>query len=102
MAPDPEEETLEGIRQLLLNTGPLPKTALAKECKTLELGQKKALKLIDRGVGRFWKVDSTGQKNSQVMTAIQFGSVATPIESAELPNTLESELKPQKQESFVI
>ncbi len=102
LAPDPEEETLEGIRQLLLNTGPLPKTALAKECKTLELGQKKALKLIDRGVGRFWKVDSTGQKNSQVMTAIQFGSVATPIESAELPNTLESELKPQKQESFVI
>jgi hypothetical protein len=74
LAPDPEEEILERIRQLLLDTGPLPKTALAKECKTLGLGQKKALKLIERGTGRFWRVESTGQKNAQVVTSIQFGN----------------------------
>jgi len=102
LAPDPEEETLEGIHQLLLRTGPLPKTAFAKECKAMSLGQKKALKLIDRGVGRFWKIDSTGQKNAQLVTAIQFGSSATPIGSEKLPNYPEEELDSNKQESFVI
>jgi archaellum biogenesis ATPase FlaH len=102
LAPDPEEETLEGIHQLLLRTGPLPKTAFAKECKAMSLGQKKALKLIDRGVGRFWKIDSTGQKNAQLVTAIQFGSSATPIGSEKLPNCPEEELEPNPQESFVI
>ena len=102
LAPDPEEETLEKIRQLLLDTGPLPKTALAKECKTLDLGQKKALKLIERGTGRFWRVESTGQKNAQVVTSIQIGSSATPIGSEKLPNCPDDKLEPDKQESFVI
>jgi archaellum biogenesis ATPase FlaH len=102
LAPDPEEETLERIRQLLLDTGPLLKTAFAKECITLKLGQKKALKLIERGTGRFWRVESTGQKNAQVVTAIQIGSLATPIGSAKLPNCPDDKLAPDKQESFVI
>jgi len=102
LAPDPEEETLERIRQLLLDTGPLPKTALAKECKTLDLGQKKALKLIERGSGRFWRVESAGQKNAQVVTAIQIGSSATPIGSEKLPNCPDDKLAPNKQELFVI
>ena len=101
-APDPEEETLERMRQLLLDTGPLPKTALAKESKTLDLGQKKALKLIERGTGRFWRVESAGQKNAQVVTAIQIGSLATPIGSAKLPNCPDDKLASDKQESFVI
>ena len=102
LAPDPEEETLERIRKFLLDTGPLPKTAFAKECKTLKLGQKKALKLIERGSGRFWRVESAGQKNAQVVSAIQIGSSATPIGSEKLPNCPEEELEPNPQESFVI
>jgi archaellum biogenesis ATPase FlaH/predicted RNA-binding Zn-ribbon protein involved in translation (DUF1610 family) len=102
LAPDPEEETLERICQLLLDTGPLPKTAFAKECKTLGLGQKKALKLIERGTGRFWRVESMGQKNAQVVTAIQIGSSATPIGNEKLPNCPDDKLEPDKQESFVI
>ena len=102
LAPDPEEETLESLRQLLLDTGPLLKTAFAKECKTLKLGQKKALKLIERGTGRFWRVESTGQKNAQIVTAIQIGSSATPIGSAKLPNCPDDKLAPDKQQSFVI
>ena len=102
LAPDPEEETLEGMRQLLMNTGPFPKTAFAKECKALNLGQKKALKLVDRGVGRFWRLESTGHKNAQLVTAVQFGSLATPIGSAKLPNSPEDELESDKKESFLI
>ena len=102
LAPDPEEETLKRIHQLLLNTGPLPKTAFTKECKTLDLGEKKARKLIDRGKGRFWKIEAAGQKNTQLVTANQFGSSATPIESEKLPNCPGVELQPDKQESFVI
>ena len=102
LAPDPEEETLKRIHQLLLNTGPLPKTAFTRECKTLGFGEKKARKLIDRGTGRFWKIDSAGQKNTKLLTAIQFGSSATPIGSEKLPNCPEEELESNKQESFVI
>jgi len=74
----------------------------AKECKTLNLGQKKALKLIDKGTGRFWRVESAGQKNAQVVTAIQIGSSATPKGSEKLPNCHDDKLEPDKQESFVI
>ncbi|MFL2915356.1 MAG: AAA family ATPase [Nitrospinia bacterium] len=102
LAPDPEEETLKRIHQLLLNTGPLPKTEFTKECKTLDLGEKKARKLIDKGTGRFWSIEAGGAKNTKLVTAIQFGSSATPIGSAKLPNYPEEELDSNKQESFVI
>ena len=80
----------------------MPKTAFTKECKTLDLGEKKARKLIDRGTGRFWKIDTTDQKNAKIVTAIQFGSSATPIGSEKLPNCPDDKLEPDKQESFVI
>ena len=87
---------------MLMGSGVLQKTTFAKDCKALGLGEKKARNLIDRGIGQFWKVDSTGQKNTQLITAIQFGSSATPIESDKLPNCPDGELEPDKQESFVI
>lgn len=102
LAPDPEEETLKRMHQLLLNTGPLPKTAFTKECKTLGLGEKKARKLIDRGTGRFWNIEAGGTKNAKLVTAIQLGSSATPIGREKLPNCPEEELESNKQESFVI
>jgi archaellum biogenesis ATPase FlaH len=102
LAPDPEEETLKRIHQLLLNTGPLPKTEFTKECKTLDLGEKKARKLIDKGTGRFWSIEAGGAKNTKLVTAIQLGSSATPIGSEKLPNYPEEELDSNKQESFVI
>ena len=102
LAPDPEEGILKGMHQMLMGSGVLQKTTFAKDCKALGLGEKKARNLIDRGIGQFWKVDSTGQKNTQLITAIQFGSSATPIESDKLPNCPDGELEPDKQESFVI
>ena len=50
------------------------------------MGEKKARKLIDRGIGLFWKIDSSGKTNAQIITAIKLGSLASPIGSAELPN----------------
>ena len=74
LSPDYGEEALERIRIFLLDTGPLTKTAFAKECKILDLGEKKVRKLIKRGAGRFWRVESIGQKNAQMLTAIHIGS----------------------------
>ena len=102
LAPDPEEECLQNMQNFLLESGPLQKTTFAKECKALGLGEKKARKLVDRGIGRFWKIDGTGQKNAQLVTAILLGSSATPIESAKLPSCSEGELEQEKQESFVL
>ena len=86
LAPDPEEETFKSMHRVLENSGRLQKTQFAKECGALGIGQKKARKLIDRGIGRFWKMDSTGSKNTQVLTVIQFGSLAPPIGTAKLQN----------------
>ena len=86
LAPDPEEETLKTMHQILQNSGALPKTEFSKECKQLGIGEKKARKLIDRGRGRFWTVESGEQKNTQLVTPIQFGSLAPPIGTAKLPN----------------
>ena len=102
LASDPEEETFKSMHQILQSSGALQKTVFAKGCKSLGIGEKKARRLIDRGIGRFWKIENTGQKNAQLVKAVQFGSLAPSIGSAELPNTPESELEPQKQESFVL
>jgi len=103
LAPDPEEETLKKMHQVLQDSGPLQKTAFKlKVNEILNIGQRKAMILIDRGKGRFWKIEAAGQKNAQLVTANQFGSSATPIESEKLPNCPGVELQPDKQESFVI
>ena len=86
LAPDIEEETFKSMHRILERSDVLQKTAFAKECKPLGLGEKKARKLIDRGIGRFWKIENTGKTNAQIVTAIKFGSLAPPIGSAELPN----------------
>jgi hypothetical protein len=90
------------MQQILLESGPLQKTTFAKECKALGLGEKKSRKLIDRGIGRFWKIDGTGQKNTQLVTAIQFGSLALSIRVAELPNCPKGVLESEQQESILI
>jgi hypothetical protein len=103
LAPDPEEQTLKKMHQVLQDSGPLQKTAFKmKVSEVLDIGQKKAKKLVDRGAGRFWKIEAEGKKNAQLVTAIQFGSSATPIESDKLPNCPGDELEPEKQGSFVL
>jgi hypothetical protein len=102
LAPDPEEETLKKMHQILQDSGPLLKTAFTIECNSLGLGIKKLRSLVGKGVGKFWNIAAGGTKNAQLVTAIQFGSSATPIGSEKLPNCQEEELEPNKQESFVI
>jgi 5S rRNA maturation endonuclease (ribonuclease M5)/archaellum biogenesis ATPase FlaH len=102
LAPDPEEETLKKMHQILQDSGPLLKTAFTIECNSLGLGVKKLRSLVGRGVGKFWDIEAGGTKNAQLVTAIQFGSSATPIGSEKLPNCPEEKLESDKQESFVI
>ena len=86
LAPDPEEETLKNMHRMLQDSGPLKKTEFSLLAKSLGIAEKKARKLIDRGRGRFWTVESGEQKNAQLVTPIQFGSLAPPIGTAKLPN----------------
>jgi len=102
LAPDPEEETFKKMHQILQDSGPLLKTAFTIECNGLGLGVKKLRSLVGRGVGKFWNIESGGTKNAKLVTAIQFGSSATPIGSEKLPNCQEEEQDSNKQESFVI
>jgi len=106
LAPDPEEETLKKMQQILQDSGPLLKTAFTIECNGLGLGIKKLRNLVGRGVGKFWNIEAGGTKNAQLVTAIQIGSSATPIGSEKLPNCKpnrqEEEQDSNKQESFVI
>ena len=76
LAPDPEEETLKNMQRMLQDSGPLKKTEFSLLAKSLGIAEKKARKLIDRGRGRFWTVESGEQKNTQLVTPIQFGSLA--------------------------
>ena len=102
LAPDPEEETLKKMQQILQDSGPLLKTAFTIECNGLGLGIKKLRNLVGRGVGKFWNIEAGGTKNAQLVTAIEFGTLATPKGSEKLPNCPEEELEPNPQESFVI
>jgi hypothetical protein len=102
LAPDPEEETLKKMHQILQDSGPLLKTAFTIECNGLGLGVKKLRSLVEKGVGKFWNIETGGTKNAQLVTAIQFGSSATPIGSEKLPNSPEVESETEKQESILI
>ena len=102
LAPDPEEETLKKMQQILQDSGPLLKTAFTIECNGLGLGIKKLRNLVGRGVGKFWNIEAGGTKNAQLVTAIEFGTLATLKGSEKLPNCQDDKLALDQQESFVI
>ncbi len=78
--------SLKAMHRILLDSGEVKKTEFSLAVRSLDIGEKKARKLIERGDGRFWNIKSGDQKNAQLVTPIQFGSSATPIETAKLPN----------------
>ncbi len=96
LAPDPQESTLKEMGEMLSEKGPMNKTALVDLAKSqLRVPEKKGRKLVDIGNGRYWRVGEKGQRNSQLVTPIQFGSSAGPIGVAKLPNWIET-MKPQQ------
>ena len=71
----PDQVLYEGLfksmKQLLLDSGGLPKTVFAEKCKSLGFGVKKARKLIDWGEKRFWETKWTGKNNEQFLSPIK-------------------------------
>jgi archaellum biogenesis ATPase FlaH len=64
LAPDPQEKTLESMREILMNLGPCSKGVFYEACKrTLDFGEKKVRGLLDHGDGRFWDLGKGTCKN---------------------------------------
>lgn len=87
LAPDPQEDTLKEMFECLSEHDFINKTDFLRECKTkIGLGEKKIRRLFDIGQGRYWKVEKVGSHNTQMVTPIQFGSLAPLYRDAELQN----------------
>ncbi len=87
LAPDPQEDTLKEMFECLSEHDFINKTDFLRECKTkVGLGEKKIRRLFDIGQGRYWKVEKVGSHNTQMVTPIQFGSLATLYRDTELQN----------------
>lgn len=86
-APDPQEDTLKKMHELLIKHGELKKTRFTEVCKGLGIGGNRIRKLIDLGHGRLWKVEHQKKDNAQIITPIRFSGFS-PIYSSEKPNNL--------------
>lgn len=88
LAPDPQEDTLKEMYEILSKSGTQTKTAFAECCKRIGIGINRLRKLIDLGQGRYWNIERRkDQKNSYLVTPkIQFYSFTAPIESVKLTN----------------
>ena len=89
LAPDPQEDTLKEMFECLSEHDFINKTDFLDKCKTkIGLGQKKIRRLFDIGQGRYWKVEKIGAHNTQIVTPIQFGSLATLYRGEKLQNRI--------------
>jgi len=92
LAPDPQEDTLKAMFEVINIHGVMKKTSFLRECKVkTDLGEKKLRRLFDIGQGRYWKVDKAGADNAQIISPIRFGGFAP----------LYSIAKPQNQNSVM-
>jgi hypothetical protein len=86
LAPDPQESTLKGMRDILLEVGSSSKTNFIDKCSRLNIGKSKLRKLFDIGVDRYWKVDKGPEKNIHIVTAIQLSSFSPLYSSGKQEN----------------
>ncbi len=97
LAPDPQEDTLKEMYEILLEHDCINKTDFLRECKNkIGLGEKKLRVLFGIGQGRYWKVEKLCSHNSQMVMPIQFGSFAPLYSVAKLQNrnsVLQDEVK---------
>lgn len=85
LAPDPQEDTLKAMFDVLNGQGTMKKTAFLRDCKEKTgLGEKKLRRLFDIGQGRYWRVEKTGVDNAQLISPIRFGGFA-PLYSTAKP-----------------
>lgn len=85
LAPDPQEDTLKAMFEVLDENGQLKKTAFLRACREkTNLGEKRLRRLFDVGQGRYWKDTPQGADNAHIVTPIRFGGFA-PLYSVAKP-----------------
>ncbi len=78
LAPDPQEDTMKAMFEVLNGQGTLKKTVFLKDCKEKTgLGEKKLRRLFDIGQGRYWSVEKPGTDNAQIVRPIRFGGFSS-------------------------
>jgi hypothetical protein len=65
LAPDPQEETLKGLYQVLINFGRLNKTAFMEACRGMRISKAKIEKMFQAGDGRYWNITKEREKNNR-------------------------------------
>ena len=57
--------------------------------------------MIDKGDGRYWKIEAAGANNTKMVSIIGFGTLATPMDTAKPPNRIEKP-EPQLNKEFCV
>ncbi|MHC4269976.1 MAG: AAA family ATPase [Planctomycetota bacterium] len=69
LAPDPQEDTLKNMHEVLLEHGYINKTSFIESCSGLGVSNNKLRKLVDIGQGRYWDIENRpDQKNAKFIT----------------------------------
>jgi archaellum biogenesis ATPase FlaH len=79
LAPDPQEDTLKNMHEVLMRNGTINKTSFIENCRCLGVSNNKLRKLVDIGKGRYWDIERhKEQKNTMLVTPKnQFSSFPT-------------------------
>ena len=86
LAPDPKENQLKEMQNILNDSGPTPKTEFVERVHSeTGLSKAKVRDLISRGDGRYWEIEK-GAHNLHLVKPIQFSSFPGPIEGEKLKN----------------
>jgi hypothetical protein len=76
LAPDPQEDTLKRMHEILSQGGDMLKTIFLTHCsQEIGLNEKKMRRLFDIGLGRYWQLEK-GLKNAFMVRKIQNGNLA--------------------------
>ena len=66
LAPDPQEETLKRMHEILVKCGSMKITLLIHSCHSLGISKQKLRKLVDIGRGRYWDIENRpNEKNAK-------------------------------------
>lgn len=81
LAPDPQEESLKRMNQVLWKVGSLKKTDFISQCKNqLGISNQKTRRLFDIGHGRYWKEERLDMGNTLLVKQINFSNFHPIIE----------------------
>jgi len=68
LAPDPQEETLKDMENILIKNGALNKTTFINTChNSLNTSKSQLRKLVEIGQGRYWEIERRKEQNNTIL-----------------------------------